>query len=100
VEEALRGLLALIHRYKEVDRQLYGYSKLMHLLQLLKEVQVLPFDEADALLVIRFQKDKIKAGTQDLKIASIAISNNALLLSNNLKDFRRIPGLRVESWIA
>jgi tRNA(fMet)-specific endonuclease VapC len=34
----------------------------------------------------------------DLKIAAIAFSQDALLLSSNLKDFRRIPGLKVEDW--
>ena len=34
----------------------------------------------------------------DLKIASIAIANDALLLTRNLSDFSKIPGLRVEDW--
>jgi predicted nucleic acid-binding protein len=35
----------------------------------------------------------------DLMIASIAIANDEVLISNNLKHFRRIEGLRVESWV-
>ena len=35
----------------------------------------------------------------DLRIASIAIANDATLLSRNLKDFSRVPGLRVENWL-
>ncbi len=100
VEESIRGLFGMIHRYREVNRQLYGYSKLLHLLRLLKEIEVVPFDEPAAELVLRFQAQKIRTGVEDLKIASISISRNALLLSNNLKDFKRIPGLKVESWIA
>jgi tRNA(fMet)-specific endonuclease VapC len=34
----------------------------------------------------------------DLKIASIAISQNALLISRNLSDYLQIPNLRVEDW--
>jgi tRNA(fMet)-specific endonuclease VapC len=34
----------------------------------------------------------------DLKIAATAISHNALLLSRNLVDFRKVPRLRVEDW--
>jgi len=34
----------------------------------------------------------------DLKIASIAISQNALLISRNLSDYEHIPNLRVEDW--
>ena len=35
----------------------------------------------------------------DIKIASIAIANDALVLSANLRDFELVPGLRVENWL-
>ena len=34
----------------------------------------------------------------DLKIAAIAMANNATLLARNLKDFGKIPTLQVEDW--
>ena len=34
----------------------------------------------------------------DLKIASIALANNATLLTRNLSDFSKIPNLRIEDW--
>jgi len=46
-----------------------------------------------------FRKQKIRIGSQDLKIAAIAVANDALLLSANLRDFRQVPGLRVENWL-
>jgi tRNA(fMet)-specific endonuclease VapC len=42
---------------------------------------------------------RIRVGTQDLRIASIALAHNALLVSANLQDFEQVPGLRVEDWL-
>jgi tRNA(fMet)-specific endonuclease VapC len=48
---------------------------------------------------MRLRRLRIRIGTQDLKIAAIALSRDALLLSANLRDFQRVPGLRVENWL-
>jgi len=34
----------------------------------------------------------------DLKIAAIVLARNATLLTRNLADFRKVPGLKVENW--
>ncbi len=36
----------------------------------------------------------------DLKIAAIAMSLGATLLSRNLADFKKVPELKVEDWTA
>ena len=41
---------------------------------------------------------KVRIGTMDLRIAAITIAQDGLLLSKNLTDFRKVPGLRVEEW--
>lgn len=48
---------------------------------------------------VTLRKSGIRVGTMDLKIASIALANDALLLSANLIDFERVPGLRLENWL-
>jgi tRNA(fMet)-specific endonuclease VapC len=47
----------------------------------------------------QFRARRIRIGTQDLKIAAIALANDALLLSANLRDFEQVPILRVEDWL-
>ncbi len=36
--------------------------------------------------------------TMDLRIASIALVTDSILLSRNLRDFRQVPGLSVQDW--
>jgi len=36
---------------------------------------------------------------RDLKIASIALVNDALLVTANLRDFSQVPELRCENWL-
>ena len=38
-------------------------------------------------------------GSMDLLIAAHALSLNVRLVTNNLEEFRRVPGLRVENWV-
>lgn len=42
------------------------------------------------------RKNSCVDATMDLKIAAIALTLGATLLSANLKDFQQVPGLQVE----
>lgn len=39
-------------------------------------------------------------GPNDLLIAATAVSLNATLITDNLREFQRVDGLRVENWLA
>ncbi|EMS83314.1 type II toxin-antitoxin system tRNA(fMet)-specific endonuclease VapC [Leptospira noguchii] len=40
----------------------------------------------------------IPIGPNDLLIASVVLSSNGILITNNEKEFKRIPNLKVENW--
>lgn len=97
-EEQMRGWLSFIARCKNLEEQVAGYERLHRFLESYRNTPVLDFD-AKAAAVFRGLKDsKIRIGTMDLKIAAIAMSNDALLITRNLSDFAQIPELRVQDW--
>src|SRR3990172_6410437 len=99
VEEQMRGWLAAIHRSRKVHNQILYYARLVGMIRFFGEWRILPFNDpaADRFEVLR--KQRIRIGTMDLKIAAIALANDSLLLSANLRDFQAVPGLRVEDWL-
>jgi len=99
VEEQNRGWLSLINRYTEVHKQIPAYARLIELIRFFANWRIMAFDEAAADELVSLRKERIRIGTHDLKIASIALVNDATLLSANLRDFEQVPGLRVENWL-
>jgi tRNA(fMet)-specific endonuclease VapC len=65
-------------------------------------LQVLPFDSfaAERYGIIRalLEKKGQLIGPMDLLIAAHASSINWTLVTNNLKEFKRVPDLNLENW--
>jgi len=99
VEEQLRAWLKLVRRNTDVHRQLFPYDRLIRLIEVLAEWQIVRWSEPAADEFNRLRKQRVRIGTQDLKIACIAKIGDALLLSANLRDFQQVPELRVEDWL-
>ena len=91
----------------------YGLSKLSpskratelahHLNALLTAIAVLPLP-ADAAPHYGTTRAQLEAagtpiGGNDLWIASHALAQNMTLVTNNTREFERVPGLKVENWL-
>ena len=99
VSEQLGGLQALIASSAQDAALLENYGRLARKLDDIAEFVVLALT-TDALAEFkRLRQARICIGTMDLRIASIALTHKATLLSANLRDFAKIPGLRVENWL-
>lgn len=98
-EEQMRGWLAEINRQRRGHDQIPAYERLADLIEFLSQWEIVHFDEPAADEFERLRTTRIPIGTQDMKIACIALVHDALLLSANLREFRRVPGLRVENWL-
>ena len=99
VEEQLRGWLAEIGRRRNPHSQIDVYAKMHRRIEFFAEWQVLPWSELAADRFRDCRRTRLRVGSMDLKIACIAMGNNAKLLSRNLVDFRKIAGLDVENWL-
>ena len=99
-EEQMRGWLAWIAQARSLIQQIERYAMLKRMVASYAEISLLDFDRATANEFERLQKLRLRIGTMDLKIAATALAHNATLLSRNLKDFSKVPGLQVEDWSA
>lgn len=100
VEEIMRGWMASIRRTQDPRLQIKAYAKLRQLFRFFATWNVLEWDEPAADQFEALKQAKTRVGTMDLKIGSICLTNDAVLLSRNRKDFDNIPGLRVEDWLS
>lgn len=84
---------------KSRDRE----RNLAALMMFTADIQVLDFDRAAAEVYGELRASLGMAGTpigsMDLLIAAQALSLDALLVTNNLREFARVAGLRVEDWV-
>ncbi|MHC8302262.1 type II toxin-antitoxin system tRNA(fMet)-specific endonuclease VapC [Pseudomonas sp. ZS1P83] len=66
-------------------------------------LEVLPFDNEAATHTGMIRSELAKAGTPigpyDHMIAGHARSRGFIVVTNNLREFERVPGLRVEDWV-
>ncbi|TPG77370.1 type II toxin-antitoxin system tRNA(fMet)-specific endonuclease VapC [Pseudomonas arsenicoxydans] len=66
-------------------------------------LEVLPFDNDAAAHTGMIRSELARAGTPigpyDYMIAGHARSRGLIVVTNNLREFERVPGLRVEDWV-
>lgn len=81
-----------------MSAQVRAFDKLGRNLKRFCDIPILAFDDQAAAIFSRLRASGIRIGTPDLRIASIALANDAILLTRNVRDFARVPGLQFEDW--
>ena len=70
---------------------------------ILRNIDVLPFDGAAATAYAELRAALERAGTPigplDMLIAAHAISLDLTLVTDNIREFARVPNLRVDNWL-
>jgi tRNA(fMet)-specific endonuclease VapC len=97
-EEQMRGWMAYIAKARSVNQQVEAYRRLRNHLENYRQIPVLDFDDNAASIYQQLRRTRIRIGAMDLKIAAVAQSLDGTILSRNLNDFSKVPGLKVEDW--
>jgi tRNA(fMet)-specific endonuclease VapC len=98
VEEQLRGWLAVARGAATGERRVLAYHRLRLAIEYFASVTLVDYDRAADALVTDLRGQGVRIGTQDLRIAAIALTQGMTLVTRNRRDFDQIPGLQMEDW--
>ena len=99
VHEITQGWLSEINRRPSGKAQVSLYREFNRAIRSFENFTLLEFDAEAAHVFHSFCGPLKRIGTMDLKIAAIAVSHDALLLTRNVQHFTQVPGLKVENWL-
>ena len=92
----LHELLYGAYKSQAVEKNLRMAHKMLH------PLRKIIFDEVCAETSARIRADLARqgksVGLMDTHIAATALAHDLILVSNNMREFSRIAGLRVENW--
>ena len=95
----MRGWLSAIAKERTLMRQINAYRELTDLFDFFAKLNIISLGSDAVDLFEGFRKAGVKIGSMDLKMACLAVANNALFLTANRRDFEKVPGLRFENWL-
>jgi tRNA(fMet)-specific endonuclease VapC len=97
LHEQVLGAHAYINRARTMLEIIKGYQMVQENLQSFCTAPVLPFDAAAAAIFDNLRAQRVRIATMDLRIAA-ALSRGLILLTRNIRDFGKVPGLVTEDW--
>ena len=103
---------AELHYWRYKNKKLHEKSKnignpkinALVISEFMRRINVLDFDESAAEVYgelrteLEFKGNSI--GNMDLMIGAHALSVKAVLVTNNVKEFKRLPHLKIENWLS
>jgi tRNA(fMet)-specific endonuclease VapC len=98
VEEQLRGRLDRVRQAQTDEEITKAYQNLLATFLQLHAITIMGFDDSAQKIFRTLRAQRIRIGTQDLRIASIVLRWSATLVTSNRQDFEVIPLLKIEDW--
>ena len=101
-EEKMRGRLAyirtVISKHKSAEEQFEAYRWFRETIETMRDFSILDYSAQAHAIFQSLQQQKIRIGSQDLRIAAITLSVGGILVTRNQIDFGQIPALTIEDW--
>ena len=100
IEEQFGGWFGQLRKATTPDRIEAVSRRLADAVRHLALWDVLPQTVASVTRYQSLLRMKLNVGGNDLRIASVALELGATVVTRNVRDFGRVPGLPVEDWAA
>jgi tRNA(fMet)-specific endonuclease VapC len=101
VEEQLKGRLSYLNTHRNDPRKsAQGHAALVRTVYYFNQWNILLFDEETDTIFRQLRLQRIRIGSQDLRIAAIALLHGFTVVTSNTRDFAQVSNLKVEDWTA
>jgi tRNA(fMet)-specific endonuclease VapC len=100
VEEELSGWYRLLRTARGPDELARVYERLAEAIPVLARWPILPMSYSAIMRYDVLKGMNLNVRKMDLRIAAIVLEIGAILVTRNVRDFRRVPNLVIENWAA
>lgn len=100
VAEFTQGWLAQVNRHSTDGGPAlwHAYGRLAQLPLQLAGIAILPYAAEEEARFVAWRRAGIRIGTNDLRIAAVAVCAGCVVITRNEADFGRVPGLTTQDW--
>lgn len=99
-QEQMEGRLSTLNRQLRPEALIVAYEKLAQTLFYYRVASVLAYDNLAARIDDDLRAGLRRMGTKDRRIAAITLAHGYILVTRNTIDFKDVPGLTIEDWMA
>ena len=100
IEEQLEGWQSALRQAKDDAKREQIYRRMAQTVESLSGWPVLPYTIPAMQRRTTLLRMRLNVGSNDLKIAAIAMEDQATVVTRNVRDFSRIPSLAFTDWSA
>jgi tRNA(fMet)-specific endonuclease VapC len=98
IDESYSGWHARVLKARKPDEVADAYAGLAQAAAIFGSFSIIPFPLPAIQRFTSLRRQRLNVGANDLRIAAIALEAGAIVVTRNVRDFQRVPGLTCEDW--